>query len=196
MKTFKRKIILAVVATVLIAGTAFFASCEKDEISSLNKQNNTKSATASENIYLGNVENGVITYSFNVDELSTVVYEQTGVYTVEKFEILDSTLAGGIVEAYVVLYNVQDEVTESLWFTIEKNGNNYYMNTKERPDLGDRLLCVANPTCDKGCVRERDANGRFRGCICSGDGSCAEREGVIAVIGAIVDGLERIFGLI
>jgi hypothetical protein len=195
MKTLVNKTILAVVATVLVAGTAFFTSCEKDE--TINREQiRTKSTTASENLHIGSVENGKITYSFNVEELSTVVYEQTGKYTVEKFEILDSILTGGIVEAYVVLYNVQDEVTESLWFTIDKNGNNYYMNASEGPDLGDRLLCVANPTCDKGCVRKRDTNGRFLGCVCEGEGSCAESEGVIAIIGAIVDGLERIFGLI
>ena len=192
MKTFINKTFLAVVATVLVAGTAFFTSCEKEETSSSNKQNNTKSATASENIYLGSVENGVITYAFNVEELSEKLYEQGGIYIVEKFEILDSTLIDGLVEAYVVLYNVQEEVTESLWTPIIKDGNNYYMNAPEGSSGGNfGIRCKANKKCTTSCER-KESGGVFLGCSCS-DGVCREKELISAIIKSLVEAIKEIW---
>lgn len=191
MKTFINKTFLAVVATVLVAGTAFFTSCEKEETSSSNKQNNTKSATAGENIYLGSVENGVITYAFNVEELSEKLYEQGGIYTVEKFEILDSTLIDGVVEAYVILYNVQEEVTESLWTPIIKDGNNYYMNAPEGSSGGNfGIICKANRKCTTSCKRN-ESNGVFLGCECTG-GVCREREMISTIIKSLVEAIKEI----
>ena len=46
MKTFINKTFLAVVATVLVAGTAFFASCEKEEPNSVSTTNISKKAKA------------------------------------------------------------------------------------------------------------------------------------------------------
>lgn len=187
----KTKIRLAIAAIAIFAASAaIFTSCNKEVLTS-NQADVTKSATASENIYLGSVENGVITYAFNVEELSEKLYEQGGIYTVEKFEILDSTLIDGVVEAYVILYNVQEEVTESLWTPIIKDGNNYYMNAPEGSSGGNfGIICKANRKCTTSCKRN-ESNGIFLGCECTG-GVCREKEMISTIIKSLVEAIKEI----
>ena len=82
MKTFINKTFLAVVATVLVAGTAFFASCEKEEPNSVSTTNISKKAKpmtdAMKAFLIGNgieVEGGVV---------YTVLY-RSGCYSVETY---------------------------------------------------------------------------------------------------------------
>lgn len=183
MRNLNNKTVLAIVATVLVAGTAFFTSCDKEETIN-NEQIRTKSTTASENLYLGCVKNGEIIYSFSVDDLSTVLYEQTGIYTLEKFEILDSTLTGGIVEVYAVLYNTQEEVTESVWFQIKKDENKYFLNeelVKVSSDSNTNIRCVSSAICIGSC-HKLYKKGTLVGCNCSFLGGCDMERFVIGTV--------------
>lgn len=187
----KTKIRLAIAAIAIFAASAaIFTSCNKEVLTS-NQADVTKSATASEDIYLGSVENGEIIYSFSVDDLSTVLYEQTGIYTLEKFEILDSTLTGGIVEVYAVLYNTQEEVTESVWFQIKKDENKYFLNeelVKVSSDSNTNIRCVSSAICIGSCLK-RHEKGILVGCRCSFLGGCDMERFVIGTVTILKDAI-------
>ncbi len=192
-------VILATIAAILFVGTFTFTSCNKEEgehsCSTQLNSNISEKLLSEERICIGYVEKEEIHYLFDIEELSEVLYNMESMYTVENFEILDSTSTGGIVEAYIVLYNVEEEVTESLWIPIEKEGDKFYFSKEEKPDLGDRIRCKASKDCERGCIRERE-NGKFLGCKCIGEdgekGGCFEKELIVDIIDSLGDALAKV----
>lgn len=190
IKTYFKVALLAVLAV----GAIMVISCEKEEneVLTSNQAIVAKSAVTDEDIYLGEVDNGKIIYAFDVDKLSEFIYQEGGIYTVEKFEILDSTLIDGIVEAYVVLYNVQEEVTESLWFEIKKDENKYFLNedlVKVSSNSNTNIRCVSSTICIGSCWRKYDEKGRLLGCECSFLGGCDLEKFLIEIVTMLKDAI-------
>lgn len=183
-----KKIIFALVAIAMAAGAFTFIACNKEDRND-KKELSTPASKGyvfgiSDPILIGKLVQEHIVCGLDVEFFSDAIYNATGVYVAEKIEILDTLLSepDGTAELYMVLYNIEEEATESFWIEITKQEGNYlYAPPGGGDGNGTNVMCVRskqNP-CKSDCYKQFDDKDRFIGCGCgkdgNGDGGCETR---------------------
>lgn len=181
-----KKIFSIAAIAIFAASAAIFTSCNKEE----NKQSSgiengitTKSSTSSE-ICLGYFANGVMTYNFNVDELSAniepIFYETYNENIVlENMIILDSMPLNPNwkPELQATLFSITTEKGATGWYYITKNISDngvvsYYLTEKQAGGNQPNFIC-SQGNCKGTCVRNAkyDDNNNITAawCSCEGD---------------------------
>lgn len=183
----KTRIRLAIAAIAIFAASAaIFTSCNKEEneqSSGIENGITTKSSTSSE-ICLGYFANGVMTYNFNVDELSAniepIFYETYNENIVlENMIILDSMPLNPNwkPELQATLFSITTEKGATGWYYITKNISDngvvsYYLTEKQAGGNQPNFIC-SQGNCKGTCVRnakyDDNSNITAAWCSCEGD---------------------------
>ena len=174
-----KKVFWPIVAVAMIVVGVVAVACSKDSEKSVPAQESSValSPKSEEKVIIGKLHEGRPICGVDEEEFSKALWEETGIYVAEKFEILDSfpNLMNGYAEIHMVLFNVESETPEFFWIEIEKEDGSYVYTCKGS-DRGQKTRCSreANNPCTKDCFRKYDGYGRFLGCECTGEKSCKE----------------------
>ncbi len=103
MKSIKHKTILAVVATVLVAGTAFFTSCEKEEKQGCKVINSNRKSEINDELYTSLLEKHDFSICMVGDEINYTIFGRLDTNLVGIREYVDEVLYEGM------MYITEDE---------------------------------------------------------------------------------------
>ena len=161
MKTFINKTFLAVVATVLVAGTAFFASCEKDgengnKFHLKNQSSESCYIVAKSDIEVCPIEEEIpLTFDKDVflSEYELLLSQATGKEWVSEnvrvyMHQFNDTLVQPVM--HISAYNVTDESESNMYILIDEendeSGKIYYLPS-EGTTSTRTIKCIAKGTC-------------------------------------------------
>ena len=168
MKTLVNKTILAVVATVLVAGTVFFASCEKEDKAKIDSME-TKSINAAEIpevIPVGTMQNGYLEPAllFDKEEYRTLITEKIVTELGNDYIFEDVSIRDNYpfeIDSVAVLkhtiFNIETGVSYNTFVVLDKNISNdgsviYYAD--RRPDGSTERIITCEGTNCQGCDYE------------------------------------------
>lgn len=174
-----KKLFWPIVAVAMIVVGVVAVACSKDSEKSVPAQESSValSPKSEEKVIIGKLHEGLPICGVDEEEFSKALWEETGIYVAEKFEILDSfpNLMNGYAEIHMVLFNVETEAVESIWIPIEKNDGGYFY--ADSPTGVYDIICEKERfnKCDKECWKKM-SDGVFIGCECKGTkGSCVPK---------------------
>ena len=210
MKTFINKTFLAVVATILVAGTAFFTSCEKDSQNDNKFHIKTQSKESCYIIAKSDIE------EHPIEEEIPLTFDKD--VFLSKYELLLSQVTGKEwvsenVKVYmykfndslicplmhISAYNVTDESGSNLYILIDeeknKSGRIYYLS-KEATTATRTIKCIAKGACHymKGCYPYEITPGKYVCFPClSKNGTCIKEESVVFETKVLFEVLSALF---
>ena len=178
-KLFKTYAVAAI--ALLTASMTFFISCNK-ETESTNKtssnigQSQNQKKSAPKGLFVGTLYHGQIICGVDVDMFSDTLFALTQKeYVAESVEIIDS---GAVAELHLVLFNITESSTESIWLPLEKyhveEGRDDYYYSKALPGGSSGgnntpiFICKKEffSECDQYCKMEYDRNNNPVACKC------------------------------